>query len=34
VGDATVDLAIGRQAAGVDVRVERRRGDVEVIDLK
>jgi glycogen debranching enzyme len=34
VGDATVDLAIGRQPLGVDVRVVRRRGDVEVIDLK
>ncbi len=34
VGDATVDLAIGRQTLGVDVRVVRRRGDVEVIDLK
>ena len=34
VGDATVDVAIGRQPLGVDVRVLRRRGDVEVIDLK
>jgi glycogen debranching enzyme len=34
VGDATVDLAIGRQPLGVDVLVERRRGDVEVIDVK
>jgi glycogen debranching enzyme len=34
VGGATLDLAIGRQATGVDVRVVRRRGDVEVIDLK
>ena len=34
VGDASLDLAIGRQPLGVDVRVVRRRGDVEVIDLK
>jgi len=34
IGDAAVDLDIGRQALGVDVRVVRRRGDVEVIDLK
>jgi glycogen debranching enzyme len=34
VGDAALDLAIGRQMMGVDVRVLRRRGDVEVIDLK
>ena len=34
IGDATVDLAVGRQPLGVDVRVVRRRGDVEVIDLK
>jgi hypothetical protein len=34
VGDATVDLAVGRQPLGVDVRVVRRRGEVEVIDLK
>jgi glycogen debranching enzyme len=34
VGDAAVDLAIGRQRLGVDVRVVRRRGEVEVIDLK
>ena len=34
VGDAMVDVAIGRQPLGVDVRVLRRRGDVEVIDLK
>ena len=34
IGDATVDLAIGRQPQGVDALVERRRGDVEVIDVK
>ncbi|HET9540060.1 MAG TPA: trehalase family glycosidase, partial [Candidatus Limnocylindria bacterium] len=34
VGDATLDLGIGRQPLGVDVRVLRRRGDVEVVDLK
>jgi glycogen debranching enzyme len=34
VGSASVDLEIGRQRMGVNVRVVRRRGDVEVIDLK
>jgi hypothetical protein len=34
VGNASLDLEIGRQPLGVDVRVVRRRGDVEVIDLK
>jgi glycogen debranching enzyme len=34
VGAATIDLEIGRQPTGVDVRVVRRRGEVEVINLK